>query len=220
VIGREAIASLQADIARVGYARAIERSLYDTANRFVCLRRLDVIRLSRDELEPLPPTQANIVSRIATETDLLAMQAAGIWNIGDDNLAGFRAGDRCLLSYVDNKLAGYTWIHTRSRPLLIPRLRLRIPDDYLYNFAGFTAPAFRGFGLQGHRHHAILERDEWRDRKGLLGYVQCVNWSSRRGQSKSGYRPLGSIVLVGTHDHFAVLLSSELEALGIRRLDA
>jgi hypothetical protein len=221
IISRQFLDNVKDEAARVGYGRALERSLYNTANKVVCLRRLDVIHLTRDHLVPLDPAKHALTSsRLATERDLLEMRAEGKWDIGDELLDGFRAGDSCLLSTVGGKLAGYTWIHTAGRPLLIPGLRLSIPDDYAYNFAGFTLPEFRGYGLQPYRHHEILDRPEWRDRKGMIGYVQCINWSSRRGQSKSGYQPLGSISLVGTLSRFTVLLSSELKRLGIRRIDA
>lgn len=220
IVSRQTIDKVKDEASRVGYRRALEQSLYNTANKFVCLRRLEIIHLTRDHLTPLEPAKyANITSRLATEPELLAMRAEGTWDISDELLAGFRAGDRCLLSFVDGARAGYTWVHTASRPRLYPGLRISIPEDYAYNFAGFTLPKFRGYGLQPYRHHEILNRPEWRDRKGLIGYVQCINWSSRRGQSKSGYQPLGSISLVGTLDRYAALLSSELKKLGIRRID-
>lgn len=214
------LGGLQAEAARVGYARAIERSLYKTANQLFCMRRLEVIHLTRDRVAPLTRPEAAITSRLATEHDLLEMRADGRWNLDDDLLDGFHAGDHCLLSFVDGERAGYTWVHTGGRPLLMPGLRIRVPTDYVYNFAGFTLPEFRGHGLQPFRHHALLDRPEWRGCRGLLGYVHCTNWSSRRGQTKSGYQPLGTISLLGTHRRFVVRMSRELARLGIARIDA
>ena len=219
-LDRQFIENFKVEASRIGYGRALERSLYYTANKFVSLRRLEIIHLTRDRLAPLDPTKhAGVSSRLATEQELLAMQADGTWNIDDEAIGRFRTGDSCLLSFVDGRRAGYTWVHTSGRPRLMPGVRISIPEHYVYNFHGFTLPEFRGYGLQPYRHHQILSRPEWRDRKGMIGYVHCVNWSSRRGQSKSGYQPLGSIALVGTLDRFAVLLSSELKQLGIRRID-
>jgi len=221
MVSRQFIDKLKDEASRVGFGRALEQSLYNTANKFVCLRRLEIIHLTRAHLAPLEPAKhASISSRLATEQELLAMQAEGRWNIDDELLDGLRAGDSCLLSTVGGKLAGYTWVHTAGRPRLLAGLRISIPDDYLYNFAGFTLPEFRGYGLQPYRHHEILHRPEWRERTGMIGFVQCINWSSRRGQSKSGYQQLGSISLIGSLNRFTVLLSSELKQLGIRRLDA
>jgi hypothetical protein len=221
IVSRGFIQNVKDEASRVGYGRALERSLYNAANKFVSLRRLEIIHLTRDHLAPLEPIKHAITtSRLATEDDLLEMKAQGKWNIDNELLAGFRAGDSCLLSSVGGKLAGYTWVHTGGRPRLIPGLRISIPADYAYNFAGFTLPEFRGYGLQPYRHHELLSRPEWRDRKGMIGYVQCINWSSRRGQTKSGYRPLGTLSLVGTLSRFTVVLSSELKKFGIRRIDA
>ncbi|MDX2086934.1 MAG: hypothetical protein SFX73_03740 [Kofleriaceae bacterium] len=206
---------------RVGYARALEASLYEVVNKYVCLRRLEIIHLSRERLEPLELVKtARLSSRIATERELLAMRGDSKWSLGDELLSDYRAGDRCLLSFVDDKPAGYTWVHTRGRPKIFQGLYIEIPPDHLYNYAGYTLPEFRGYGLQPYRHHAVLNQPEWRDRKGMIGFVQAINWSSRRGQSKSGYRKLGTILLVGTNRRFSVHLSRELEPFGIRRIDA
>ncbi|MBS1122716.1 MAG: acyl-CoA N-acyltransferase [Deltaproteobacteria bacterium] len=220
IVSRQFLDEIKLEASRVGYGRAIERALYNTANKFVCLRRLEIILLTRDQLAPLEAAKhAMLTSRLATEHELRAMRAERRWEISDELIEGFRAGDSCLLSFVGGKRAGYTWIHTAGRPRLCPGLRISVPQDYAYNFAGFTLPEFRGYGLQPYRHHEILSRPEWRDRKGMLGYVQCVNWSSRRGQAKSGYQPAGSISLVGTLDRFTAVLSSEVKQLGIRRID-
>lgn len=217
---RSVIDKVKDQATRVGYARAVEASLYEVVNKYVCLRRLDIIQLTRDRLEPLELTKrARLTSRVATERELLSMRAEAKWKIDDELVEDFRAGDRCIVSYVDDKPAGYTWVHTRGRPRVFPGLRITIPPAYLYNFAGFTLPEFRGYGLQAYRHHAVLNQPEWRERKGMIGFVQAINWSSQRGQSKSGYRTMGSIALVGTSSRFAVHISSELTKFGIRRID-
>lgn len=218
------VQNLKTEASRVGYPRAIKRSLYYPLNKYVCLRRLEVIYLTRDFLVPLEASRyVNITSRLATEADLTRMVAEGTWDLNDDLIEGFRQGDSCLLSFVRDKaggekLAGYTWVHSAGRPLIVKGLRLSIPSDYIYNFAGYTAPAFRGFGLQPYRHHELLNRPEWRDRKGMIGYVECMNWSSQKGQAKSGYQRLGSLTMIGTNEKFSVSLSPELKKLGIRRL--
>jgi len=109
-------------------------------------------------------------------------------------------------------------VHTRGEPELMPGLRLRVPGTYLYNYAGFTHPSFRGVGLQSHRHRAVLERDEWSDRSALLGYVFATNFASRRGQAKSGYRDIGTIRLLGSRERFLVWPSSSLRRIGVERM--
>ena len=218
---RNILRNFRSEASRVGYGKAAWQFLYETVNRLLHIRRFDVIHLTRDHLLPLDPAKyTKHASRLATEADLLRMQQEGAWQIGDELIQRFRNGDACLLSIVDGNLAGYTWVHTLGRPLLIPGLRIRIPSQYAYNFAGYTHPAYRGYGLQPFRHHEVLNRPEWRDKVGMIGYVDVTNFSSKRGQSKSGYQRLGRLTLVGSKSHFVVFLSPELKRLGIRRIPA
>ena len=92
-----------------------------------------------------------------------------------------------------------------------------MPEDYLYNYAGFTIPQFRGSGLQAYRHHSVLGQERWLGRRGLLGYRRSTNYSSEKGQAKSGYRKVGSIVLWGSKGRFFAHFSRSLRAMGIKR---
>jgi hypothetical protein len=132
----------------------------------------------------------------------------------------FEQGDTCLLSYVDDALAGYTWAHSAGCPELVPGLRISVPHEYLYNFAAFTLSDYRGCGLQSFRHHELLNGDRWRDKKGLLGFVLHTNYSSRRGQGKSGYQKIGSIWLIGGKTHFIASIGRSLRSMGVKRIGA
>ena len=211
--------NLRGEAERVGYVRAVQRSLYSVANKHLQIRLIEVICLTREHLEEAPqnPDMA-ISSRLATESDLLEMREVENWNISDELLEDYQNGNSCLLSSVEGRLAGYTWIHSGGRPRILPGLRIRIPDGYLYNYAGYTAPQFRGRKLQSYRHNAVLSLPQWQSKKGMFGYVECTNWSSKKGQSKSGYTKVGKVSLVGRGNHFVAHFSSELKSLGIRRL--
>ena len=93
-----------------------------------------------------------------------------------------------------------------------------MPANFLYNYAGFTHPDFRGGGLQSYRHRSVLDNERWTDRRALLGYVAATNFASQRGQTKSGYRRIGTVWLIGTRRHFAALFSKSLRDIGIGRI--
>jgi hypothetical protein len=206
-------------VRRFGVAKTLLYWLNLAVNKIVYFDRLRIIVLEREDVKAFDAAQAaRFSSRFATYEDLVAMQAQGTWAVDEGNLTAFKAGDRCLLSYVDGALAGYTWAHTQGRPQLMPGLRLSVPEPYVYNFAAFTAPAFRGYGIQGYRHHALMESEALRGKRGLLGYVKYTNWSSRQGQSKSGYRAIGTLWMLGTRKHFYVGVPRKLRRLGIGRL--
>ncbi len=205
---------------RFGAVRMVQHAAFRLVNRVLRCDCLHIIVLDR---EHLPPPAADLGRRWsvrdATLEDLMEMQRQGGWEINRDKLACFHAGDTCLLSLVDGQRAGYTWAHTRGCPELLPHLRLRVPREYVYNFAAFTLPQYRGCGLQSFRHHALLNDPRWADKKGLLGFVLHTNYSSQRGQGKSGYRRIGDLWLLGTKSTFYVHIGRELRRLGIRRLD-
>jgi len=213
--------NLMDEASRVGYGKAIQRSMYSVTNKHLQIRRVEVICLEREHLNArAPKNDTALSSRLATEEDLLAMREAGRWDISNELLEDFRSGNSCLLSYVDGNLAGYTWIHNDGRPQILPGLRIRVPEEYLYNYAGYTDPEFRGRKLQSFRHDAVLNLPQWRSKKGMFGYVECTNWSSKKGQSKSGYTKVGEVSLIGRGNRFLAHFSNELKSLGIRRLHA
>ena len=204
---------------RFGFAAAALFLTHRLINKIVFLERLNVIVLDRDRLRPLKPDpRVKLTSRLATLQDLEALHQDPLWEVDEDKLQYFHAGDSCLLSYADGQLAGYTWAHTLGHPELIPNLTISVPDSYLYNYAGLTLKEFRGVGLQPYRHHALLNHEKWQNKKGLLGYVKHMNFASRHGQEKSGYRTIGSIWMFGRPRSFRVYISKSLRNIGVKRL--
>jgi hypothetical protein len=95
-----------------------------------------------------------------------------------------------------------------------------VPREYLYNYAAFTLPEYRGFDLQSFRHHELLNHQQWKDKKGMLGFVRHTNYSSKKGQGKSGYTRIGDIWLVGKKSNFYALIDKNLRNMGIKRINA
>jgi len=206
---------------RFGTAKTLKHAVFRLVNKSFYFDCLHMIVLNRENLKPLDPAKIHRLStRIATLKDLKEMEKQGCWHIHQKKIEYYNQGDTCLLSYVDNKLAGYTWAHANGSPELVEGLRVSVPDEYLYNFAGFTLPDYRGYGLQPFRHHELLNHHRWRHRKGLLGYVVHTNHSSRRGQGKSGYERIGNIYVIGRKSHFYTFIGKNLRSMGIKRIIA
>ncbi|MBK5963064.1 hypothetical protein CCR95_02900 [Thiocystis minor] len=204
-----------------GFAKWFYHLSHRLLNTLFYFERLDIIVLPRDELKPLSRAPKAVLStRWADRSDLERMQQAGTWQIDATLLGNFEQGDACLLSFVDGQLAGYTWIHSLGNPEIMPGLVISVPDQYLYNFAAFTLPKFRGQGLQSYRHRVLIADDQWRGKQGLLAFVRSTNFSSQRGQDKSGYRRIGSLWLLGAKNKYWIFASAELKRRGIRRIDA
>jgi hypothetical protein len=204
---------------RFGTAKTLRHAVFRLINRLIYFDCLHIIVLDRDNLKPLDPARTHRLStKVATLEDLEEMNKQGCWNIHQRKIGYFNQGDTCLLSYVDNKLAGYTWAHTSGCPEFVAGLRLSVPNEYLYNSSGFTHPDYRGYGLQSFRHHELLNLHQWREKKGLLGFVVHTNYSSRRGQEKGGYKKIGNIYVIGSKSHFYALIGKNLRSIGIKRV--
>ncbi|HTP38046.1 MAG TPA: hypothetical protein VMI92_00585 [Steroidobacteraceae bacterium] len=204
---------------RFGMGAALQHLLHRAINLVMYFEWLNIIVLDRERLRALDPKlTARLRSRLATIDDLHAMRANPKLDMDDEKFRLFDAGDACLISYADDKLAGYTWAHTKGCPELLPGLVIAVPRQYVYNFAALTLPEFRGLGMQPYRHHQLLDNGLWQDKRGLVGFVLQTNFPSRKGQGKSGYRKIGSIWLFGSKRHFAAVFSRSLRKLGIHRL--
>src|SRR5262245_12597472 len=176
----KAIATFRANF---GTVRMLEHAAFRFINQFCHFDCLHIIALDRANLRPLDPAAtATLSAKPATWAELEEMKKQGCWGMTEEKLAYFEQGDTCLLSYVGDEMAGYTWTCGTGRASLVTGLTVSVPDEYLYNFGAFTHPDFRGYGLQSFRHHALLNDPRWKDRKGLLGFVVHTNVRSKRGQ--------------------------------------
>ncbi|MHC4357163.1 MAG: hypothetical protein ACYTE3_31055 [Planctomycetota bacterium] len=205
---------------RFGTAKTLQHAAFRLVNRFFHFDCLHVMVLNRENLKPFDPARTSRLStKIATLEELKEMERQGCWGLPEKAVEYFDRGDTCLLSYVDNNLAGYTWALKSGSPTLVPGLTLSVPREYLYNFCDFTHPDFRGRGLQSFRHHALLNHHLWRDKKGLLDYLVHTNHSSRIGHYKSGYRRLAKIYILGVGSRVYARLGKSLQGMGIKRIN-
>ncbi len=204
---------------RFGVVKTLENAVFRLVNRFFYFDCLHIIVLDRENLKPLDPTNTNrFSSKIATREDLEEMEKQGCWSMRG-RMKLFERGDTCLLSYVENKLSGYTWIFTNGCPSFVEcGLRLSVPDGYLYTTYSWTHPEYRGYGLQSFRHHEILNHPRWRDKKGLLGLRLHTNHSTKRGQGKSGFQGIGNIYIIGRKSNVHALIGKNLQSMGIKRV--
>jgi hypothetical protein len=206
--------------ARFGTGKTMLTVLDGLVNRVLRTECYHVIVLDRAKVADSHTQSTSDTSvRLATSNELLDMHNQGTWLISDFLLNRAEEGDLCFLNFCDGELAGYTWANVNGQPLLFPNLRLRLPDHYLYNYAGFTLPKFRGWGLQSVRHRALMHHKQWsEDTRGLVGYVSYTNWASIKGQTKSGYRTIGNLWLFGTKNHFVTFRSRAVRDFGIARI--
>ncbi|MBI5577869.1 MAG: hypothetical protein HY895_01840 [Deltaproteobacteria bacterium] len=206
--------------ARFGFGKTMVYLLDRLINSVILADCYHIIVLDREKVkEPSAASSPDISFRFATWDELVDMRKQETWAIDDFLLDRAAEGDMCFLSFCGGELAGYTWANVNGQPLLASGLRLKLPENYIYNYSGFTLPKFRGSGLQSVRHRALMHYKQWgRNMLGFIGYVRYTNWASISGQTKSGYRRVGRVWLFGSKKHFMTLRSREVKDFGIKRI--
>jgi hypothetical protein len=161
--------------------------------------RTRVILVALTDPAPIPSAveaSRDHVFRFATADEIRELRQDPALEINETNVDQLERGaTRCLLQLDGDNLAGYSWVWTSKLALVIDGFYLNLPDDTIYNYKGFTPAAYRGCGFQAIRHHKVLEllADEGVTR--LFGYVDHLNYRSRRGLARSGYVPVGELVI-------------------------
>lgn len=215
---------LKDQIKRFGLASGIVFVFDSIVNRFVAFRVLHVVLLERSRVKKLPMvgdtefscrvTTVESYQKVLNELDPQLVEEFRLETYVQDA----KNGDLLLLNYAGDELAGFTCAHLGGKPYLLPGLRLKVPDSVVYNFSAFTFPKFRGRNLQGIRHYELLHLEPCKDKVGLIAYVSYNNFRSLRGVSKSGYRVIGKIWVIGRGDRMIIKLSKGVRQFGIRLL--
>jgi hypothetical protein len=199
-----------------GYRKTILSFVYKSLKYTIGFNSLIIIVLDRSQLRKKKADDSyNHNFRYAKEEDLKKMQEKEEFDIYAQDIEAVEKGEKCLLHFVNDELAGYTWAHPFQSPKIIDGIRLKIPTDTIYNYKGFTHPKFRGKGLQSVRYHRLFNDFEYEAKHRLLGYVEFTNWSSQRGQKKGGYNGLGNINYICIGKLTFVILSKKVRSNGI-----
>lgn len=134
--------------------------------------------------------------RVATRKDVERLPAG---ELRPDSLSAFDGGDLCLVQERDGRLAGVVWASFQPVVRLAEGVHLTIPANTVYSYRTWTEDSFRGRGLQGQRHQAVLEEARARGRSRLLLFVDSTNFESRNGVRKSGCTLVGRIRVRHSH---------------------
>jgi hypothetical protein len=188
-------------------------------NRWMRLERLIFVALPRQGLRPPQGnTEVRFSASFASAEQLARLARDPVWQINSVKLDNFRAGDCCLLSFVDGQLAGCGWASTRASMEITPGLIMTLPANYLYSYAGLTLRPYQGLGLQSFRHRTMLEEPRWSHRMGLFSFARHTNFASRASQRRSGFQAAAVVWVIGVANRFVVIRSPGAHRLGLRRI--
>jgi len=149
---------------------------------------------------PDPATHSRAILDLAglSAVDRQALAAYGGERLLRDIGRHLKQGERCLVTRVDGRLAGMTWV-TRSRSYAPNSGRPTVLIERC-----FTLPEFRGRGAYPAALRHALSPDTSRAAPGEAVFIECsiTNLSSVRGITKAGFGRVGTTIGWRGHVHF------------------
>jgi hypothetical protein len=121
-------------------------------------------------------------------------------------------GDQCYAILDGDALAAYGWYAFGATPIGLPGMLLCYRSDYVYMYKGLTHDRYRGQRLHAIGMTLALRHYRSSGRKGLVSYVESVNFDSLKSCKRMGYLVFGSVYVVkilGRHFSFSSAGCSE-----------
>jgi hypothetical protein len=107
----------------------------------------------------------------------------------------FSKGDECYGIVDGSVLAGYGWYSTQPTAIS-DDLRIHFQKDYVYMFRGLTRPEYRGQRLHAIGMTRALKHYKEHGFRGLISYVESVNFQSLKSVYRMGYKYFGKIYVL------------------------
>jgi len=190
--------SLRNDVHHLGWSRAAVRAVYYRLQHIADVRLYRLLVLLPETLEqrllhtPLPYPCREIGYH---ELSQLAQDPANSLQRSRLDTALAR-GDVCVGIINDDHLANQGW-YTRNRTVVDPPVSVGFDPGYLYMYAGYTRPEYRGRNLHALGLAQALELLRQRDCLGFVTIAEHVNYASRRAARRVGFRDVGLALRVG-----------------------
>jgi len=170
---------------------AVRGAIYDGATRKI------LVALTHPQVLPDAAEAARTHTlRFATLEDLLPLLEDKSALIAPLDIERVRRGTaRCLLQLDGTRLVGYSWVWNTRPAQIDDGIYLHLPKHTRYIFKGYTSSAYRGYAFQALRHLKSLELLRSEGVEHLFGFVDQYNFKSLHGVRKSGFVPVGSVVI-------------------------
>jgi hypothetical protein len=104
-------------------------------------------------------------------------------------------GDECYAIFHGDELASFGWYSTRPTRIDPQELQVNFDPRYAYMYHGFTHPAHRGKRLHAIGMTQALAYFLSKGYRGLVSYVESINYASRKSTVRMGYSEFGTIVI-------------------------
>jgi len=105
-------------------------------------------------------------------------------------------GDQCYAICDGERLAAYGWYAFGATPIGIPGVLLHYSPGYVYMYKGFTHTDYRGQRLHAIGMTRALRHYLSKGYKGIVSYVESINFDSLKSCFRMGYSVFGTVYVV------------------------
>lgn len=105
-------------------------------------------------------------------------------------------GDQCYAICDGERLAAYGWYAFGPTPIGLPGLLLHFSPGHVYMYKGFTHDDYRGQRLHAIGMTRALQHYLASGYKGIVSYVESINFDSLKSCFRMGYAVFGTVYVV------------------------
>jgi hypothetical protein len=105
-------------------------------------------------------------------------------------------GDQCYAICDGDRLAAYGWYAFGATPIGVPGVLLHYSPGYVYMYKGFTHADYRGQRLHAIGMTRALQHYLSNGYKGIVSYVESINFDSLKSCFRMGYAVFGTVYVV------------------------
>jgi hypothetical protein len=105
-------------------------------------------------------------------------------------------GDQCYAICDGERLAAYGWYAFGATPIGLPGVLLHYRSGYVYMYKGFTHSDYRGKRLHAIGMTHALRHYLSKGYKGIVSYVESINFDSLKSCFRMGYSVFGTVYVV------------------------
>ena len=125
-------------------------------------------------------------------------------------------GDRCHAVLDGDVLAAYGWYAFGPTPIWLGDLHFLALPEWVYMYRGFTDQRYRGRRLHAIGMTHALMHYRARGYRGLVAYVESINFDSLKSCIRMGYEVSGSIWMAKAFGHYAIAATPGCKQIGVR----
>ena len=202
--------SIKRHIRAHGVLATCHSAAYKLANRLFPYMTMKCVWITSDDLKRQSSLENSFgySARFLEPRELAGFLSRSEYGISEVFLrSALEKGDECYGILDGDDLACFGW-YSQKPTAINDDLTLHFDPAYVYMYFGFTHPNYRGKRLHALDMALALQEFTGRGCKGMVSYVESINYASLKSCYRMGYKNFGVIRTLKLFGRYWILHSS------------